>query len=318
MRTSSYCRVLRGCLVVAIASMGFGCVGDVTDGAIVPGDEGKDTSPAVAVANAPSARCATREVDSLEQMAVDYKASQTLVPFAAATTTVTVPVYVHVVLSSTGAGVVTDQQINDQIAVMNTAHSAQSPGPWPGAAVTNYRFQLVGTDRTTNDTWYGVSPGTSAETAMKTALRKGTAQTLNIYTANLGGGLLGWATFPQDYARSPKMDGVVILYASFPGGSATGYNLGQTTTHEVGHWLGLYHTFQGGCRKSGDSVADTPAEQSATFGCPTNNPDTCPRMAGKDPIHNFMDYTDDDCMNQFTAGQSTRMNSMYATYRAGK
>jgi hypothetical protein len=113
------------------------------------------------------------------------------------------------------------------------------------------------------------------------------------------------------------MDGVVVHYNSLPGGTLAPYNLGGTGSHEVGHWVGLYHTFQGGCggdcATTGDLVCDTPAEATATSGCPSGK-DTC-AGAGLDPIHNYMDYSTDACYDNFTSGQDARADFMMATYR---
>jgi len=215
----------------------------------------------------------------------------------------TINVYFHVIRKGTGVanGDITTAMINNQMTVLRNAYSS-----W------GWTFNLVSTDRTTNTTWYNGCYG-SSETAMKNALRQGTADDLNIYTCNPSGGILGYATFPSSYTSAPKKDGVVLLYSSLPGGTAAPYNLGDTGTHEVGHWMGLYHTFQGGCNGSGDYVSDTPAERSAAFGCPTGR-NTC-STAGNDPITNFMDYTDDSCMFQFSSGQDARMDSQFTTYR---
>jgi len=219
-------------------------------------------------------------------------------------------VYWHVVSKDTtlAGGNIPDSQIAAQISVMNTAY-----------ANMGYSWTLAGTTRTVNADWFNnAGPGSSQQTAMKQSLRTGGVAALNVYsvgfTSGSGAGLLGYATFPSSYAGNSLDDGVVMLFSSVPGGTATPYNLGQTLTHEAGHWVGLFHTFQGGCTGAGDSVADTPAEASPAFGCPTGR-DTCTSSAGVDPIHNFMDYTDDACMNQFTAGQATRAKSQMATYR---
>lgn len=222
----------------------------------------------------------------------------------------TINVYFHVV-SNGSTGNISDAMINSQISVLNNAFD-----DW------GWTFNLVAVDRTSNATWFNGCYG-SSETAMKNALHRGTADDLNVYTCNPSGGILGYATFPSSYNSAPSKDGVVLLYSSLPGGNAAPYNLGDTGTHEVGHWMGLYHTFQGGCARNatsgGDYVSDTPAEKSAAYGCPSGR-DTCTgsRFPGLDPISNFMDYTDDACMNQFSSGQDTRMDAQFASYRFNK
>jgi hypothetical protein len=226
---------------------------------------------------------------------------------------VTVNVYIHVIKNTSGAGELLDSDIAAQINVLNQAFSGAQA---TGAANTPFRFTLVNTDRTVNNTWYTAGPGSSGEAQMKAALHEGDASDLNFYTNNPGGGLLGWATFPWNYAGNPTNDGVVVKYTSLPGApNEPAYNLGDTGSHEVGHWLGLYHTFQGGCQAPGDQVSDTPFERSPAYGCPTGR-NSCRNKPGLDPIRNFMDYTDDSCMNMFSAGQSTRMDSAWTTYRA--
>jgi len=255
--------------------------------------------------NAKFLRCGTRtpsedEANRIDKFVNDQRSSGTVPQVTGAA----IPVYFHVINKGLGIenGDVSDAMIQDQINVLNLAYAG-----------TGYSFNLVAVDRTTQTTWFNACDSSSNEQAMKTALRKGTAATLNIYSCNPAGGLLGWATFPSSYSGNPKMDGVVLLHSSLPGGSAAPYNLGDTATHEVGHWLGLYHTFQGGCSKNNDYVGDTAAERSAAYGCPTGR-DTC-TGTGLDPIFNFMDYTDDACMNSFTAGQDARMDSQYSVYR---
>ena len=241
------------------------------------------------------------EVAAVKKQVDAWIAENGIIPDA----NINIPVRFHVVYKvSRGVttGNIPQSWITNQISVLNAAYAG-----------TGFSFTLASTDRTQNNTWFTGCYTTSREKQMKQALTIDPAHNLNIYTCSPSGGILGWAYFPNSYAESSYWHGVVLLYNSLPGGSAAPYNLGDTATHEVGHYLGLYHTFQGGCTSPGDSVSDTPYEASAAFGCPAGR-DTC-SSAGVDPIYNFMDYTDDACMYQFTSGQVSRMQTMVATYK---
>lgn len=280
-------------------------------------------------------RCSTRHADDLELQEIerDVRGNRAANGRAGgggsggdaarvyANGSITIPVHFHVVHKVDGTGNIPVSALDAQIAAMNEHFTGLDTPVYKGAAAnTSFRFARSSVTYTANDAWYAAGPGSAAEAAMKNNLRTGTADDLNFYT-NSGGGYLGWATFPSDYAGSPSMDGVVCYWASLPGSNYVPYNEGDTGTHEVGHWLGLYHTFQGGCTSPNDGVSDTPAERSSFFGCPGNkNPDTCkgPNNPGNDPIENFMDYTDDPCMYKFSLGQADRSDTMWATYRAGK
>jgi Pregnancy-associated plasma protein-A len=207
-------------------------------------------------------------------------------------------------------------QIAAQMRVLNNAYAgvgAADPSP-----NSPFRFALASTTWTVNASWSRMQPGTSAETSAKRALRVGGPRTLNVYVADIGGGLLGWATFPRSsWGSGLANDGVVMLDESMPGGTEKPYNQGDTATHEVGHWLGLYHTFQGGCFGPGDYVGDTPYEAEPAFECVADaGRDSCKTKPGRDPIHNFMDYSEDFCMNQFTRGQVARMSNTWQQLRA--
>jgi len=215
-----------------------------------------------------------------------------------------VPVVVHVINEgeSEAQGNVTDAKIAEQMAVLSDAYAA--------CGVT---FSLDRVTRTTDARWYTMTPGSAEEAEAKETLHVDTSQYMNVYLAGIGQGLLGWATFPTNQAEQPGMDGVVVLNTSLPGGSAAPYDEGDTLTHEAGHWLGLYHTFQGGCVSQGDLVFDTSPERFPAYGCPESR-DTCNRY-GTDPVDNFMNYVDDACMNTFTFGQCLRISQITAAYR---
>ena len=229
-------------------------------------------------------------------------------PKSSAFFTATVPVYFHVITDGT-EGDVTDQQIRDQIAVMNGGYSGAY-----GGIDTGVLFVLAGVDRTVNAAWFTMNEF-SDELAAKRALRRGGPTDLNIYTGTAAGNL-GFAYFPKILVYQKNyavLDGLVLHYGSLPGGFIPRFNLGLTAVHELGHWFGLYHTFERGCQADGDRIDDTPAMSEPTSGCPVGK-DTCP-FPGTDPIYNFMDYSDDACYREFTPDQSDRMQKQYLHWR---
>jgi hypothetical protein len=217
-----------------------------------------------------------------------------------------VQVAVHVLWDGVN-GNVTDQQIERQIAELNRDFSG-ADGGWD----TGYRFVLTSVDRTIDPTWFDLVQGSNAEKRMKEALAIDPEHHINIYTARFPA--LGWSTFPWGIPEDDAHHGIVIHYQSLPGGSTEHFNLGRTATHEIGHYLGLFHTFFSGCSMPNDYVADTPAQNSQTTGCPAEGFDSC-ALPGPDPIHNYLDYSWDECYAQFTAGQDARMDSMTAANR---
>jgi hypothetical protein len=224
----------------------------------------------------------------------------------------TVPVYFHVVTDG-ATGSLTSAQIADQIAVLNDTFAGGE-----GGATTGFRFQLAGVTRTDNAGWFYSNPGGTNEHTMKQTLHQGGANALNLYSTTAGA-YLGWAYLPDILTKPGQayLDGVVVDWESMPGTSSTyadEYDQGETATHEVGHWLNLEHTFYGGCSANGDFVEDTPAEKTATSGCPAGK-DTC-KQPGLDPIHNYMDYSFDSCYTEFTAGQTQRIRDAWLLYRA--
>ncbi|MEO3787787.1 zinc metalloprotease [Actinocorallia sp. B10E7] len=225
---------------------------------------------------------------------------------------INIPVNFHV-LHNGGKGKVAKKALLEQIKVLDAAYRGRK-----GGYNAKINFYLKKVTWTENADWFR-NPRLH-EADFKKELRKGGDSTLNVYTADLGSELLGWATMPWDYKKDPARDGVIIHHSSLPGGKIKHYSLGYTAVHEVGHWLGLYHTFgrdpgKDGC-KVGDLVGDTPAQKQPTNGCPKKAGDSCPSAWGRDSIHNFMDYGYDKCMTEFTKGQAERMRTAWKRYRA--
>lgn len=274
----------------------------------------------------------------LQNIIKDRKASK--LQSTSGATLVRIPVVVHVIHNGTAIGTganISDAQVLSQIQVLNEDYrkmvGTRGENSNPVGADTNIEFFLAredpGCNPTTgierldlssiNTTWSG--PSGNIDSVLKPMTVWDPSRYMNMWTVTLSDDtLLGYAQYP---GGPPETDGVVMGYQYFGSNDVLGvnldssapYDLGRTTTHEVGHYLGLLHTFQDGCA-NGDQVADTPATAQENYDCPIGQ-DSCPVMADGilDMIENYMDYTDDACMNIFTNGQSTRMDGVLSGSR---
>ena len=232
---------------------------------------------------------------------------------------ITIPVVVHVIYSNSNENI-SDAQILSQIQVLNDDFrrmNSDANNTWSQAADTEIQFCMATVDPNGNAT-NGITRKSSSTTSwgtndnMKKSSQGGVdpwdaSQYLNMWVCNIGGGILGYAQFP---GGSASTDGVVMgpqYFGSKNGGSgfylSAPFDLGRTTTHEVGHFLNLRHIWGDGNCNADDFVSDTPTSDAANYGCATGHV-SCNTT---DMVQNYMDYSDDSCMNLYTQGQKDRM-----------
>ena len=254
----------------------------------------------------------------------------------------TIPVVVHVIWHRTLENV-SDAQIQSQIDALNrdyrlrNADSLRKTHPfWPSITDTKIEFCLAkrdpngnptsGITRTMTDTvaFYGI--GSEKRTALGGMDNWNPDKYLNLWVCNLDGGgegILGYASFPFERLSAPEDDGVVIDYRSFGTmGTAQSPNaLGRTATHEIGHWMDLYHIWgdlEPDC--GDDDVLDTPPGDEPNYDCPSFPQDpnsVCGTDENGEMYMNYMDYVVDGCMVMFTKGQAARMQTSLKNDRPG-
>jgi len=254
----------------------------------------------------------------LEQVRADWAAAFEKKPLAgpqkaAGPPQVTVPVkFTHFVDPATGYGFVSATRRSKLIKALNNAFKSSR------IRFKNAKVEVVEDDRFCFDLENDVTEQTA-----KQKYHADPDRFLNLYTAALSPSTWGWATFPTDYmfpANNPAkwMDGVVVAHTVLPGGPDPKYAVGKRVVHEVGHWLGLFHTFHLGCAGNGDDIPDTPAHFPENYGNPADGAPNGACNAGElAPIHNFMNYTDDVCMTHFTTEQTEKIRKVMQLFRPG-
>ncbi len=256
-----------------------------------------------------------------------------------------IPVVVHVIHNGDAYGTnenITDEQVQSQITVMNQDFRKMSGTPGFNissvGADTQIEFVLAKVDPNGNPTngidRVNLCQTSWSTTAINTTVKPTTiwdpTQYMNMWSVNFSdGSLLGYAQFPESSlaglsttAQSASTDGVVAGYRFFgssdltTGNFAAPFDKGRTMTHEVGHFVGLRHIWGDNttCPATNTSTdkdfcADTPAANGPNGGCPTGT-NTCTSTPGNDMIENYMDYTDDTCMNIFTVNQKSRITTV--------